>query len=101
MLRQDLLVSLLLDPWGDLEMYWAQVEEVARMVEEDLAVAEVALRVVRACYNMLVGTWDVLWQYQNNCSRFLDWQVSCHVPEDLGESRDVGLPLDNNDLPLA
>ena len=84
-----------------MERYWAQAAEVARIVVGDLAAAEVALKAEKACYNMLVGTQDILQQYQNNGSVFLDWQASCHVLEDLGESRDVGLPLDDDNLPLT
>ena len=71
------------------------------MVEGDLAAAEVALRAARARYRMLVGARDVLRRYQNDCSAFLEWQAVRRVPEDLGESRDVGLPSDDDDLPLA
>ena len=71
------------------------------MVEGDLAIAEVALRVVRAHYTMLAGTQDVLQSYQNDYSVFLDWQASCHVLEELGESRDVELPSDNNNFLLS
>ena len=95
LLGQDLLVLLPLDPWGDLERYWAWV------VEGDLEAAEVALQAARACYWVLVGAWEVLCCYQNNCSAFLEWQIAWGVLEDLGESRDMGLSLDNNDLPLA
>ena len=41
------------------------------MVDGDLAV-EVTLRVARARYQMLVGVWDILQRYQNNCSAFLE-----------------------------
>ena len=71
------------------------------MVDGDLAAAEVALRAARARYRMLVGARDVLRRYQNDCSAFLEWQMVRRVPEDLGELRDVGLPSDNDDLPLA
>ena len=101
LLGQDLPVPLPLDPQGDLERYWARVVEAARMVEGDLAVAELALRAARSHYRVLVGTQDVLQQYQNNCSTFLEWQMAQRVLEDLGELRDVGLPSDNDDLPLA
>ena len=101
LLGQDLPVPLPLDPWGDLERYWAQTVEAARMVDGDLAAAEVALRVARAWYWMLVEAQDVLHCYQNNCSVFLEWQAAQGILEDLGESRDVGLPSDNDDLPLA
>ena len=60
LLGQDLLVLLPLDPWGDLERYWAWVVEVARVMKGDLEAAEVALRAARACYRVLVGTWDIL-----------------------------------------
>ena len=50
LLGQDLLVLLPLDLQGDLERYKAQVAEVARMVDGDLAVVEVALRAARARY---------------------------------------------------
>ena len=71
------------------------------MVDGDLAAAEVALRAARARYRMLVRAQDVLHRYQNNCSAFLEWQTVQHVPEDLGELRDVGLHSDDNNLPLA
>ena len=71
------------------------------MVDGDLAAVEVALRVARVHYRVLVGMWDVLQQYQNDCSAFLECQTVWRVPEDLGELRDVGLPLDDDDLPLA
>ena len=48
-----------------------------------------------------MGVSDVLCHYQNDCSTFLEWQIVWQVPEDLGESRDVGLPSDDDDLPLA
>ena len=72
LLGQDLPVPLPLDPQGDLERYRARASEVARMVEEDLAAAQVALRAARARYWVLVGAWDVLRHYQNNCSTFLE-----------------------------
>ena len=59
MLGQDLPVPLPLDPQGDLERYKARVAA-ARMVNGDLAAAELALRAARARYRVLVGTWDVL-----------------------------------------
>ena len=71
------------------------------MVDRDLAVAKVALRVARAHYSMLVRMQDILCCYQNNCSVFLEWQMAQGILEDLGELRDVGLPSDNNNLPLA
>ena len=101
LLGQDLPVLLLLDPWGDLERYWAWAAEAARVMEGDLEVAEVALQAARAHYQMLMGVRDVLCRYQNSCSAFLEWQTAYRVPEDLGELRDVGLPLDNDNLPLA
>ena len=101
LLGQDLPVPLPLDPQGDLERYRAWAVEAARIVDGDLAAAEVALRAVRARYQVLVGTQDVLHRYQNNCSTFLEWQMARRVPEDLGELRDVRLPLDDNDLPLT
>ena len=64
------------------------------MMEGDLAAAEVALQAVRVHYSMLVRMWE------NNCDAFLDWQASHHVLEDLGELRDVGLSLDDNNLPF-
>ena len=42
------------------------------MVEGDLVVAEVALRVARAWYQVLVGAWDILHCYQNDYSAFLE-----------------------------
>ena len=101
LLEQDLPVLLPLDPQRDLERYQARVTEVARAMEGDLEVAEVALQVARAHYQVLIGAWDVLHHYQNDCSMFLEWQTAWGMPVDLGESRDVGLPLDNNDLPLT
>ena len=101
LLGQDLPVLLPLDPWGDLERYRAWVVEVARMVEGDLAAAEVALRAARARYWVLMGVRDVLCCYQNDCSKFLEWQMAWGGPVDLGELRDVGVPLDDNNLPLA
>ena len=71
------------------------------MVDSDLAVAEVALRVARARYRVLVGVRDILRRYQNNCSAFLEWQTARSIPEDLGELRDVGLPSHDDNLPLA
>ena len=56
MLGQDLPVPLPLDPRGDRERYKARAAEAARMVDGDLAAAEVALRAARARYRMLVGT---------------------------------------------
>ena len=101
MLGQDLPVLLPLDPRGDLERYRAWAAEAARLIEGDLATVEVVLRVARAHYSMLVGTRDILCWYQNNCNAFLEWQLAQRVPEDLGESRDVGLPSDDDNLPLA
>ena len=101
LLGQDLLVPLPLDPWGDLEQYWAQAAEAARVIEANLEVAEVALQADRVRYRMLTGMLDVLCCNQNDCSTFLEWQMAWGVPVDLGELKDVELPLDNNDLPLA
>ena len=101
LLGQDLLVPLPLDPREDLERYRAWAAEVARIVDGDLAAAEVALRAARARYQVLVGAQDVLHRYQNNCSTFLEWQTARGVPADLGELRDVGVPLDDDNLPLA
>ena len=63
LLGEDLPILLPLDPWEDLERYQAQAVEVARTIEGDLEVAEVALWAARACYQMLVGAWDVLCCY--------------------------------------
>ena len=101
MLGQDLPVLLPLDPQGNLERYRAQMAEAARVMEGDLEAAEVALQAARAWYQMLMGVRDVLHHYQNDCSTFLEWQTAQGVPADLGESRDVGLPSDDDDLPLA
>ena len=101
LLGQDLPVPLPLDPRGDLEQYRARAAEAARAMEGDLEAVEVALRAARARYRVLTGAQDVLHHYQNDCSVFLEWQTTQGVPVDLGESRDVGLPLDNDDLPLA
>ena len=43
LLGQDLPGPLPLDPRGDLERYWAQAAEAARIVEGDLVAAEMAL----------------------------------------------------------
>ena len=101
LLGQDLPVPLPLDPRGDLERYRARVAEAARAMEGDLEAAEVALRAARAWYRVLTGAWDVLRRYQNDYSAFLEWQTTQGVPADLGESRDVRVPSDDDDLPLA
>ena len=75
--------------------------EAARVLEGDLELAEVALWAVRVRYQMLMGMWDVLHHYQNDCSALLEWQAAQGVLADLGELRDVGLPSDNNNLPFA
>ena len=75
--------------------------EVARAMEGDLEAVEVALWAARAWYPMLMGVQDILHCYQDNCHVFLDWQAAWGMLVDLGESRDVGLPSNDNDLPLA
>ena len=101
LLGQDLPVPLLSDLQGDLERYWAWAVEVARMMEGDLEAVEVALQAARACYSMLMRVQDVLHWYQDNYSMFLEWQTTCHILKDLRELRNMGLPLDNNNLALT
>ena len=50
--------------------------EAARVMEGDLKVVEVAQQMTSVWYQMLMRIQDVLCHYQNDCSVFLDWQMT-------------------------